>query len=155
MSTLRNRVTVPIAIALALVITPALSGCFGNPIESLIEGATGGDVDLGGTSLPDGYPSSEVPVIDGQILFGGSIGNDQGKVYNVTIKVADAGALDTIKAQLEGVGFSSEAGFGGSTADGGTYIGQTDAWGVLVVVSKDGENGFVANYTVTSADAAQ
>lgn len=37
MSTLRNRVTVPIAIALALVITPALSGCFGNPIESLIE----------------------------------------------------------------------------------------------------------------------
>ena len=96
-----------------------------------------------------------MPVIDGQILFGGSIGNDQGKVYNVTVKVADAGALDTIKAQLEGVGFSSEAGFGGSTADGGTYIGQTDAWGVLVVVSKDGENGFVANYTVTSADAAQ
>ena len=53
MSTLRNRVTVPIAIALALVITPALSGCFGNPIESLIEGATGGDVDLGGMSPDD------------------------------------------------------------------------------------------------------
>lgn len=155
MKSLRTRVTAPIAIALALLITPALSGCFGNPIEGIIEGATGGDVDLGGTSLPDGYPASEVPVISGEILFGGAIGNDQGKVYNVTIKVADASALDAIKAQLEGVGFTSEAGFGGSTADGGTYIAKTDKWGVLVVVSQDGQNGFVANYTVTSADSAQ
>lgn len=150
---MRNRITAPIAIALALVITPALSGCFGNPIESIIEGATGGDVDLGGTSLPDGYPAAEVPVISGEILFGASIGNAEGKVYNVTVKVADAGALDAIKAQLEGVGFTSDASMGGSTADGGTYIATTDAWGVLVVVSKDGSNGFVANYTVTSASA--
>lgn len=153
MTTLRTRFTVPIAIALALVITPALSGCFGNPLESIIEGATGGDVDLGGTSLPEGYPASEVPVLNGDIVFGGSIGNEEGRVFNVTIKVAGAGAIDEIKAQLEGAGFVSQGEFSGSTAEGGSFIGTTDKWGVLVVVSQDGDSGFVANYTVTSAEA--
>ncbi|MFM9877689.1 MAG: hypothetical protein ACKVOG_07555 [Rhodoglobus sp.] len=155
MTTLRNRVTAPLTILAALAITLALSGCFGNPIESIIEGATGGDVDLGGKSLPDGYPASEVPIIDGEILFGGAIGNAEGKVYNVTVKVADASALDAITAQLEAAGFTSEGAIGGSTADGGTYIATSDKWGVLVVVSKDGQNGFVANYTVTSAEPTQ
>lgn len=153
MTTLRTRFTVPIAIALALVITPALSGCFGNPLESIIEGATGGDVDLGGTSLPDGYPASEVPLLNGDIVFGGSIGNEEGRVFNVTIKVAGAGAIDEIKAQLEGAGFVSQGEFSGSTAEGGSFIGTTDKWGVLVVVAQEGDSGFVANYTVTSAEA--
>jgi hypothetical protein len=149
MTTLRTRITAPIAIALALVMAPALTGCFANPVESIIEGATGGQVDLGGTSLPDGYPTDEVPVIDGDILFGGSLGDGNGMVYNVTVKVADASAIDTIKAQLEGVGFTTQ--LGGDTTGGATYIGSSDAWGVLVVVSEDGSNGWVANYTVTSA----
>lgn len=154
MSTLRKRITVPIAIIVALAVTPALSGCFGNPIESIIEGATGGNVDLGGKSVPDGYPTSEVPLISGEIVFGAAVGNDtDGKVFNVTVKVADGSALDAIKSQLEAVGFTAQADLGGSTADGGTYIASTDKWGVLVVVSKDGDNGFVANYTVTSATA--
>jgi hypothetical protein len=155
MPTIRQRITVPIAIALALAITPALAGCFGNPVETIIEGATGGDVDLGGTSLPDGYPASEVPIIDGEIVFGGALGNDEGKVFNVTVKVADAGALDTIKAQLEAVGFVSQVGGSANGGDGGTYVGTTDKWGVLVVVTKDGQNGFVANYSVTSSAPAQ
>jgi hypothetical protein len=152
MSTLRKSSTAAIAIVIALAITPALSGCFGNPIESIIEGATGGDVDLGGTTLPDGFPASEVPVIPGEIVFGGSLGNDEGKVYNVTIKVADGLAIEQIKSQLEAAGFESQGEFGGATADGGTFIGTTDKWGVLVVVAKDGDNGFIANYTVSSAE---
>lgn len=145
----RKGVTVPLAILIALAVTPALSGCFGNPVEQIIEGATGGDVDLGGKSVPDGFPS-EVPLAQGEVLFGASLGNDEGHVWNVTIKVADAAAIDQIVAQLESAGFSTAAeGFGGSTADGGTAIVENDRYGVLVVVSKDGENGFVANYTVT------
>jgi hypothetical protein len=145
----RKAVTVPLAVLIALAVTPALSGCFGNPVEQIIEGATGGDVDLGGKSVPDGFPS-EVPLAQGEVLFGASIGNEEGRVWNVTIKVADAGAIEQIVAQLEGAGFSTAAeGFGGSTADGGTAIVENDSYGVLVVVSKDGENGFVANYTVT------
>ncbi len=151
MNTVRKHYAAPIALAIALLITPALSGCFSNPIESIVEGVTGGDVDLGGTSLPTGYPTAEVPIINGEILFGGSLGNDEGKVFNVTVRVADAGAIDAIKAQLEAAGFTAEGEFGGSSADGGSFIGTTDKWGVLVVVSKDSDNGFIANYTVTTA----
>lgn len=151
MTTLRTRITAPLAIVLALALTPALTGCFGNPVESIIEGATGGQVDLGGTSIPDGYPTDEVPIIDGDILFGGALGDANGKVFNVTVKVADASAIDTIKSQLESAGFTTQ--LGGDTAGGSTYIGSTDAWGVLVVVSEDGSNGWVANYTVTSTAA--
>ncbi len=152
MSSARRRFVAPLAVALALVITPSLSGCFGNPIESIIEGATGGDVDLGGTSVPDGYPTSEVPLVAGEILFGGSIGNADGKIFNVTVKVSGPEALDQIKTQLEGAGFTSQADLGDTSA-GGTYIASTDAWGVLVVVSEDGSNGWMANYTVTAASA--
>lgn len=151
MTTLRTRVTAPIAIILAISIAPALTGCFGNPVESIIEGATGGQVDLGGTTLPDGYPEAEVPVIDGEIVFGGALGDGSGAIYNVTVKVSGASAIDDIKAQLEGAGFTTQA--GGDTTGGATYIGNTDAWGVLVVVSEDGSNGWVANYTVTSTSA--
>ena len=44
MNTLRKRFAAPVAIALALLITPALSGCFSNPIEGIIEGVTGGGI---------------------------------------------------------------------------------------------------------------
>lgn len=148
MNTLRKRITVPVAIVLALAVTPALSGCFGNPIEQIIEGATGGDVDLGGASVPDGFPG-EVPLIQGEVVFGASIGNDEGRVWNVTIKVAGSGAIEEIVSQLEGAGFTATEGFGGSIAEGGTAVLENADYGVLVVVSQDGESGFVANYTVT------
>lgn len=148
MSRSRNRIVAPLVIALALVVTPTLTAC-GNPIESLIEGATGGNVDLGGTTLPSDYPTAEVPLIDGEIINAGAIGNDQGKIFNVTIRVADVSAFDTIKGQLEAAGFVSPA-ESTASAEGGTYLGSTDAWGVVVIVSQDGSNGWVANYTVTS-----
>ena len=46
---LRTRYTAPLALLIALAMAPTLSGCFGNPVESIIEGATGGEVDLPGT----------------------------------------------------------------------------------------------------------
>jgi hypothetical protein len=151
MNTMRKRITVPLAIVLALAITPALSGCFGNPLEQIIEGATGGDVDLGGKAIPDGFPTNEVPLIAGEIQFGGSIGTADAKVYNVTFKVTGASPVDAIKAQLEGAGFTTETEFSGDGAEGGTLIYTSPAWGVLVVVGKD-SNAWIVNYTVSSAD---
>ena len=150
---MRTRLTAIIAVTLALAVGPVLTGC--SAVEGIIEQQTGGQVDLGGTTIPDGYPTTEVPLANGDIIFGGSIGSNEGKVFNVTIKVADGNSLDAITAQLEAVGFVSEGTFGGATVEGGTYVAQTDKWGVLVVVSKDPTNGFVANYTVTSSGAAQ
>ncbi len=144
MSTLRTRFTAPLAIALALVLTPALSGCFSNPVEGIIEGVTGGDVDLGGTSVPDGYPVTEVPLASGEILFGAAIGNDEGKIYNVSVKVADASAIDSIKAQLEAAGFTSQGSIDATTTEGGTYIATPGELLVERMVKEYDRNGRAA-----------
>ena len=143
-----KRFTVPLAIVLALALTPALAGCFGNPIEQIVEGATGGDVSLPGQSVPDDFPK-DVPLIDGEVVFGLGVGNDDGKAWNVTIKVSGIEAADQIKSQLEGAGFTAnDAGIGGTTEEGATLVYDNGTYNVLVVVTKDSDNGFVANYTV-------
>ena len=147
-----KRFTVPLALVLALAIAPSLSGCFGNPLEQIVEGATGGDVSLPGQSVPDDFPS-DVPLIDGEVVFGMGVGNDDGKAWNVTVKVGGLDAVDQITSQLEGAGFTAnEAGIGGTTEDGATLIFDNGTYNVLVVVSKDGENGYVASYTVAQAN---
>jgi len=149
-----KRLTVPLALVLALAITPSLAGCFGNPIEQIVEGATGGDVSLPGKSVPDDFPKADVPLIDGEVVFGLGVGNDDGKAWNVTIKVSGLDAADQIKSQLEGAGFTAnEAGIGGTTDEGATLIYDNGTYNVLVVVTKDADNGFVANYTVAENKA--
>ncbi|HWR85832.1 MAG TPA: hypothetical protein VN200_07550, partial [Rhodoglobus sp.] len=76
---------------LALVL--ALSGCTfvgGNPVEQLVEGATGGEVEIGNT-VPEDFPA-EVPLAEGEVLSGASAGG----VWNVGIRVDGADALGTI-----------------------------------------------------------
>jgi len=133
----------------ALAITPTVSACSFNPIESAIEEATGGNVDIGGKSIPDDFPA-EVPLVDGEVVSAFGVGTAPEKAWNVTITVADASALDSIKAQLEGAGFSSEvddAAIGGLT--GGMYSNENYA--VLIVVAEDGSGGWAASYTITPA----
>src|SRR5690606_37869764 len=133
----------------ALTVVPAVTACSFNPIESAIKEATGGNVDIGGKSIPDDFPA-EVPLIDGEVVSAFGVGSASEKAWNVTIKVTDASALDTIKSQLEGAGFTSEiddAAIGGLT--GGMYTNAN--YGVLVVVADGGDGGWVATYTVTPA----
>ena len=146
----RSPLTAVIALAVAVVLAPLLSGCFGNPLESVIEGATGGEVDLGGASVPDGFPR-EVPLYDGEITYGVSLGSEPDTIYNVTMRVPDVSALDSAAKQLEDAGFTIQM-QGPATADGGTVIADSDAFGVLLVVAKDGD-GFVANYSVSPKKA--
>lgn len=146
MNTLRKRVTVPLAIVVALMAGPALAGC--SMLEGIIESQTGGEVDLGGAGLPDGFPSADVPLIDGDIIFGVGLGGEEGKVWNVTVKVSGLDAYDTIKGQFEAAGYSVQDNGGeGTDAVGGAFT--SDKYGVLVGVASDQDNGFVANYTVT------
>ena len=143
----RKRFIVPAAFVLALAITPAVTACSGNPIQNIVQNATGGTVDLGGKSMPKDFPS-EVPVTTGEVIFGAGVGSDEGKIWNVTIKVSDDNALDQIDAQLTSAGFEAQSA-GGSSANAKTALFTKDPYGVLVVVSKDDKNGVVANYTVT------
>lgn len=136
-------------LAACLLVAPALSACSFNPIESAIEGATGGNVDVGGTSVPDDFPA-EIPLIDGDVVAAFGVGTAPDKVWTVTIAVPDASAVDTIKAELEGAGFTAninDASLGGIT--GGMYTNENH--GVLVVVAEDGNGGWTATYTVTPA----
>ena len=142
----RSSLTAVLAVALAVVLAPLLSGCFANPLEAVIEGATGAEVDLGGASVPDGFPR-EVPLYDGEVTYGVSLGSEPDTVYNVTMKVPDISALDSAAKQLEDAGFTIQV-QGQTTADGGTVVADSDAFGVLLVITKDGE-GFVANYSVS------
>lgn len=135
-------------IVTALLAAPALGGC--SLIEGAIENATGGQLDLGGKSVPADFPS-EVPIAQGEVLFGLSAGKDGEKVWNLTVKVSE-GAFEAISKQLVDAGFEHAEGSEIAAANSGGLF-NSDKWGVLVVVTEDGDNGYVANYTVSSVDS--
>ena len=146
--TLRARVTATVAILSALAIAPALSGC--SVVESVVEGVTGGDVQIGGTSIPEGFPD-EVPVVDGDIINGSSITKNGETVYNVVVKIADTSVFETIKTELSDAGFEPQEGYD-MAENNGTITGlfNNGTWSVLVAVTTQDVVGTVANYTVTS-----
>lgn len=145
MPTKRQRLAASAAIALSLILTPALAGC--GAVEGIIENATGSQIDLGGQSVPADFPG-HIPLASGDVIFGLSAGKDGQKVWNVTIKVS-AGAFDSISDQLTGAGFAlAEGSKEANNGAGGLFT--SDTHGVLVVVSEDGSNGHVANYTVST-----
>jgi hypothetical protein len=98
-----------------------LSGCFANPFdqltdrigseiakggaEKLVEGMTGGGLEIAPGSLPDDFPA-EVPVVDGEIQSSMSMLIEDTKAWNVTIKTGDANAaLATARKELVAAGF--------------------------------------------------
>lgn len=146
----RRAFLVPAAIVLAFSLTPALAACGGNPLQGAIEQATGGQLDIGGTTLPADFPT-EVPLTSGEIVSTASFGNvAEGKVWNVTIKVSGLTSIEDISSQLQGAGFEV-AGGTASSEEGAANIFTKDPYSVLVVVAKDDKGGFIANYSVTSA----
>ena len=142
------RVRAAFVVVAMLAITPVLAGCAFNPVESIIKQATGGDVDLGGANLPRGFPA-EVPLVDGEIVFGGGIKADGGQVWNVTMKVKDPAVFDTITSQLTGAGFTANDGIGGTTDTGSVGTFQGKDYTVSVLVSTSGADTTV-NYTVAA-----
>lgn len=148
MSSPNRRISAAIAVVLSLSIAPALSGCFGNPIESIVEQVTGGQVSLGGSEIPEGFPS-EVPVVAGEVKFGIAAGEGESRGYNVTILAGAESPLAAIQTALTDAGFELQ--LQGSDADGeGTVIFTGDTWVGGVIVAKT-DDGYTANYTVAPA----
>lgn len=148
MTTARKRLSATIALVTALALTPVLSGCAGNPIEGIIEGVTGGQVDLGGPGMPKDFPREQVPVVDGEVIHGGGIGNEDAKIWNLTVRVSGPEVMEQIKAQFEASGFEAYDAQVVNQGDSATAGFRSQEYAVLVVVSRD-DSGFVANYTVT------
>jgi len=138
-----------IVLLLAMAITPALAGCFGeNPIGGIVEQATGGNVSLGGEEVPDGFPAA-VPLATGDVLFGISAGDADARGFNVTILTGAESPLNAIEKQFEDAGFESQVQASGG--DGvGSIIFTSDNWNVAVIVAET-DDGYTANYTVTPA----
>lgn len=150
MTSIRTRIAIPAAIIAALVIAPSLSGC--GMISGLVDKATDGKVQLGGNEIPKDFPS-DIPLIDGDVVFALSANPDDGKKgWNVTIKVDSADAFDEISRELTDAGFEAT---GNQSSDDGSVTGGVfgnDEWSVVVAVTGDKSAGFVANYTVATAD---
>lgn len=148
---------IALAGALALAAPLLLSGC------SLLHlpGSSGTGISIPGVGsagtgkLPSDYPTSDVPVISGDVVSGLSLGTGKDKAWNVTIKVSGIDAFDQIVTQLTGAGFKQEE-VGGKTDDGATGVFTKDNYNVAVLLSKaDDKTGYVANYTVTlSSDSS-
>jgi hypothetical protein len=67
--TARPRRLAAVALAATLLVAAplTLTGC--SMVEGIIESQTGGDIDLGGTTVPDDFPA-DVPLADGEIVNG-------------------------------------------------------------------------------------
>ena len=136
---MKNLLIVPTVVALSI----ALAGCslIEGQVEGVIEETTGTEVELPGAELPEGFPT-EVPLIEGEVAFGVAIGNG----YNVSVRVDGPEAIDEISDQLEAAGFTAQA--GGTTGAETTQAFSSDAFTVIVVLTKEGDTGYLANYTV-------
>lgn len=157
MTTTRRRRLPLIALAgsLALAAPLMLSGC--SLIHLPGSHATGisipGVGSAGTGKLPSDFPTSDVPVIKGDIVSGLSLGGDKDKAWNVTIKVSGVDAIDEIASELTGAGFKQEQ-LGGKTSDGATGAFSKGEYHVVILLSKaDDKTGFVANYTVTKSSS--
>lgn len=135
--------TVTATIALGLTLT----GC-ANPIESLIQGgvnkaaegfleqATGGEFKLGGTDLPDGFPS-EVPLPNGTLAQSLTIDG----TYTLAFEV-DETEVDGFLKTLESKGFAG--GDGMDSAEGYMKAYDDGTWNVVVTGTKSGADSYIA-----------
>ena len=146
MSHLVKRITVPIALALALLAGPALAGC---SVQNLVHDVTGGKVDVPGKSVPKDFPG-EVPLSSGEVLSGAGVGDAKSKIWNVSVRAKGSKAIDEVLTTLTSAGFTCKT-LTATTADGGALVGDKGKLNVAVVEIKD-DKGFVLNYTVTRGD---
>ena len=118
-------------------------------IESTIEQVTGGDVEIGGNTVPEGFPA-EVPLVPGDVINGSSATKDEHKVWNVTIKVARRRDVRLDRRRARGRGFAPSDGVGAESSDGQTGLFENGSYSVLLSMTTQDVIGTIANYTVTA-----
>jgi hypothetical protein len=149
MSLLSRRTTVPLAIVLAIASATLLAGCV-NPVEAFVKGATKGQVDLSGQRVPADFPTS-VPLYDGHVTSGVSMGQDDDHIWNVIVMVPGPQVLQRIADQLTAAGFTTDVD-ATITKDTTGLIYENAKYDVAVVL-KHTSNGYTADYAVTNVPA--
>ena len=146
----KRRLSVPIAIVLALVSAPLLAGCFGSPSHGAVKSSSGTGGTTVGTSIPKNFPK-DVPVYNGTVDSATALGSGARTIWNISIEVPDPDALADIKTALTKAGFTTEA-EGNAGKVGASLIATGKDYGVAVLLAKGKHDGFVANYTVSPDD---
>jgi len=163
----KHTLTSTVAVAGAVVLAMSLTGC-SNPLdnaiekatdkvaeqgaEKLVEGMTGGGLDVEFESLPDGFPS-DVPLISTDIVTGLKVKGDDGVIYSVT--VSDARDVATVIPDVETDFAEWEETFSQEAAGISMYQYSKDSLQVGVNVAggdyaaQDG--GSIVQYTVSVA----
>lgn len=160
MITSRARHRAPLTIAAITLLAVGATGCFQNPIEAAIQGAvndtvenvvedaTGADIDVdldgGGASIPDGFPS-DLPLSAGDPFSALAINGTYTLTYTSTKDAAEA-----LVAEYRNGGWSviSEADYGELKV----YIFDNGEW--QVSISSVEENGeIVLSYTAGPSNA--
>lgn len=141
----QRRLSAAVLIVMALGIAPALSGCLSDPIGGLVEQATGGQIDVGGAEIPEGFPA-EVPLVSGEVQFGIAAGTGDSRGFNVTILAGADSPLKTIERELDDAGFDIQLQGSGASGEGTVIFTSTTFSGGVIVAMTD--SGYTANYTV-------
>lgn len=132
-------------IALALLGGTLLTGCTAeaaqNAVNGAVQGATNGDVSLGG-ALPAGWPT-EVPIVDGEILFASAQKGDK-RSWTVTVKATAADPVAEATRTLTASGFVAGSDVSATVGSAGLVSMKNDHYAVLVAGNADG-----LLYTVT------
>lgn len=135
--------------AAALVAALAVSGC--SQLEQVFEPPTGSDVEFGTGSLPGDFPA-DVPLLEGEVDFGGKVTANGEQIWNVALVSPDAGALAAIQAQYQEAGFAATPVT--ETASGSAITFSRDAFTVFVLVAPRDDATMYIDYTVTQAAAS-
>lgn len=131
----KKSLNVSLAIVIAAAGVPLLAGCsVEGAVNGAVQGATGGDVSLGG-ELPTGWPS-EVAVIDGELLFGARGAGDNKDGWVVTVKSDAKDPLEDARKTLVDAGFVGDTTL--SAGDASVVAMKNDKYTVVVASNSDG-----------------
>jgi hypothetical protein len=129
-----------LAVLALLAAGPALAGCSDDQVQGAVngavQGATGGDVSLGG-ALPDGWPT-EIPVIDGEIKFGAGNTTDGDQGWVVTVASSASDPLADAKQKLLDAGFEVDTGNSANVGDVGVAALKSATYTVTIAGTPDG-----------------
>lgn len=128
------------AFAAIILLGPALTGCFANPLDSIgqqigdaVEGATGVDVERSDGAVPDSFPAS-VPLIEGAVISGGSA-TIEGET-NWTVLVSSERSTTDVAVEIRdafaAAGFTEAA---STQVDGNATLLFTGDYSVMVTVT--------------------
>lgn len=138
----------PLLVAAALAVMLPLGGC--SQLDEIFAAPTGSDVEFGSGSLPGDFPA-DVPLVEGEVDFGGKVTSGGEQIWNAVLVSADPNALTTIQGQFQGAGFAATEVT--ETAAGSAITFSRDAFTVFVLVAPQEDATVHVDYTVTQAAA--